>query len=503
MKTFLLSLILMISCILHGQVNFTKMTNIAPVHKTGDWRSVNWIDYNNDGWLDLFMTQGPKAGAPNAMFINDKTGGFTTLTNDAIVTDSDPSVGASFSDIDNDGDLDAMVVNWYGKNNLFYLNNGDGTFNKISDAPMTKDGGYSETAAWGDYDNDGYVDLYVSNSDGNKKNFLYHNDKNGMFTKISTGSVVSDAFYSRSVNWIDYDMDGDEDLFVTNENGQHENLYRNDGSGVFTKATGNALVTAGGNTMSSSWGDYDNDGDFDVFLANFQGPNMLFRNDGNGMFTKINSAAFTGVANSFGSQWGDLDNDGDLDLIATNAFHGGALNNFVYLNDGSGDFIKSETGPIVEDAGWSYGCALGDYDKDGDLDAAIAGCFNGVDQNRFYRNDTNGKNWVEIQLTGTVSNTSAIGSIVKVKSTINGKRVWQIRDISSQSGYCGQNQLSAHFGLGDAIMIDSVVIMWKSGLKEAFAGVSPNVFYHITEGEQMLSDSREETLSSVVSSFSV
>ena len=273
--------------VVKGQANFTRITDAVFAQRLGDWRSINWVDYNNDGWLDMFISQGPQAGANNALFKNNKNGTFTAVTGDPIVSDGAPSDGATWGDMDNDGDLDCFVVNWYGVNNLFYLNNGNGSFTQITSGTFVNDGGYSETASWGDYDSDGFLDLYVSNSDGTNRNFLYHNEKNGTFSKITSGALTTDAFQTRSVNWTDYDNDGDIDLFVTNEGGQNENLYRNDGGGSFTKITASPIVTDVGNTMSSSWGDMDNDGDLDLFLANDRSGNALFRNDGNGNFTKM------------------------------------------------------------------------------------------------------------------------------------------------------------------------------------------------------------------------
>lgn len=489
-------------CSSTAQINFTKITDAEPVKKLGDWRSVNWVDYNNDGWLDLFISQGPQGGANNALFKNNKNGTFSTIANDPIVSDGTPSDGATWGDFDNDGAIDAFVVNWYGVNNLLYKNNGNGSFTQNTTSIVATDGGYSETAAWGDYDNDGFLDLYVSNSDGNFRNFLYHNERNGTFTKITTGAWVTDAFATRSVNWIDIDGDGDSDLFVTNENNQHENLYRNDGAGAFTKITTGALVTNGGNTMSSSWGDYDNDGDFDVFLANDRSGNALFSNDGRGNFTPVTSTA-NGTGNSFGTQWGDLDNDGDLDLVVTNAFRTSQWKNYVYLNDGLGNFTKVTTGSLVEDLGWNYGVALGDYDKDGDLDVAMAGCYDGSDYNRLYRNEAQGYKWVQLKLTGTTTNKSAIGSKVRVKATINGRSVWQLREVSAQSGYCSQNQLDVHFGLNNAMTIDSVVVEWQSGRIDKFAYITPNRFYTLTEGNSLTTALNDPTdTPSVIAAFS-
>jgi len=468
-----------------GAPIFSKVVNSPATTTPGDSRSVNWIDVDNDTDLDLFISNGPQVGANNFLYLNNGTGSFMAVTNDPIVQDGKPSDGATWADFDNDGDADCFVANWYGVNNLFYKNKGNGTFEQITTGNLVTDGGYSETAAWGDYDNDGRLDLYVTNSDGNFRNFLYRNLHDGTFQKVTTGAPVTDAFTSRSVNWTDFNNDGKLDLFVTNENNQNENLYRNDGGGVFTKLTTGDLVSSGGKTMSSSWGDYDNDGDLDVFLANDQGNNGLFRNDGDANFTKITTGpVVTSGGNSFGSQWADVDNDADLDLFVTNSFWGGPWKNFLYLNNGDGSFTQNLTEVPVTDVGWSYGCAFGDWDSDGDLDLAVANCFNANQPNSLYENHSveNGNNWLQVNLVGTISNRSAIGAKVLVTATINGQQVTQLREISAQSGYCGQNQLAAHFGLADADLV-SVQVLWPSGLEELFGNISANQHVTAIEGQ--------------------
>ena len=464
---------------------FTKVKNSPVVSTPGDSRSVNWIDADNDGDLDLFISNGPENGENNFLYKNNGKGRFTPLLGDPVVLDNRPSDGATWADCDNDGDNDCFVVNWYGVNNLFYLNNGNATFQQVTTGSPVTDGGYSETAAWGDYDNDGLLDLYVTNSAGNKRNFLYHNDGNGMFTKITSGTPVTDAFLSRCVNWVDYNNDGNQDLFVTNENDQNENLYRNNGSGVFTKITSGPLVSDGGKTMSASWGDYDNDGDLDVFLANDQGNDALFRNDGSGNFEKITGdPVVSSGGNSFGSQWADADNDGDLDLFVTNAFWGGLWNNFLFINQGNGTFLRNLVEAPALDKGWSYGCAFGDMDRDGDLDLAVANCHNASQPDYLYENHAaeNANNWLIVHCSGTKSNRSAVGARVLVRTVIGGKQVTQLREISTQNGYCGQNQLDAHFGLGDATNVESLEVKWPSGMVETYNNLSANQYITLTEG---------------------
>lgn len=465
--------------------SFTKVTSGPLVNNAGDSRSVNWVDVNNDGFVDCMITNGPSGGQNNSLYINNGTGNFTQVAGDSIVLDNKPSDGATWADTDNDGDPDCFVVNWYNVNNLFYTNNGAGNFTKINTGPPVNDLGYSETAAWGDYNNDGLVDLYVTNSAGIKRNFLYRNLGANTFTKVVTGTPVTDAFASRCVNWTDMDLDGDVDLFVTNENSQKENVYRNDGAGVFVKLTAGALLNDAGNTNSGSWADFDNDGDLDVFLANDQGYNGLFRNDGNFNFTKlIADTTAKDESRSFSSSWSDVDNDGDLDLFVTNSFGTTTrLTNFFYLNNGNSTFSRISHTALTADSAWSYGCAFGDYDNDGFEDLAVATCrFNGVDDpDLLYHNDGNANHWITIKLTGTISNHTAIGTKIRLKTTISGNPVWQLREISAQSAYCSQNDMRAHFGLGNATTIDSIKVEWPSGIVQYSTALNADQFMSMVE----------------------
>lgn len=466
--------------------SFTKVTTGSLVTSTGDSRSVNWIDINSDGFIDCQITNGPGGGQDNFLYLNNGTGGFTKVTGNPIVVDGQPSDGATWADVDNDGDLDCYVANWYNTRNLFYLNNGTGLFQPDTGI-VTISGGYCETAAWGDYDKDGKVDLYVTNSAAYNRNLLYHNVDGNQFTKITMGDMVTDSTDSRSVNWTDIDGDGDLDLFVTNESNQNECMYRNDIT-AFTKITAGPLVNSGGHTMSSSWADFDNDGDLDVFIANDRSNNALYRNDGGFTFTRLASDTISNTyGNSFSSAWSDMDNDGDLDLFVTNSFGTGLHYNFLYRNNGNSTFTRVSNAAPAMDADWSYGCAFGDYDNDGFEDLAVATCrYAGTDRpDLLYHNDGNNNKWITIKLTGVVTNKAAIGTKIRVKATINGVPVWQMRELSAQSGYCSQNDLRAHFGLGNATTIDSIRIEWLSGAKDTYVNVAPNRFVSYTEGQSL------------------
>ena len=472
---------------------FSKILSGQIVSNGGASRSVNWVDYDNDGILDLFVSNGLSIGQNNFLYHGDGPPNytFTKITGSPIVNDNEKSDGSTWADFDNDGDLDAFVVNWYGDNNMFYWNNGNGTFTQSFAGPLVNDGGFSETAGWGDYDNDGFVDLYVSNSGGDLKNFLYHNNGDSTFTKITTGDMVNDTYHSRGNTWVDYDNDGDEDMFVVNENGENNSLYKNmlkeTASPDFMKITSGAIVNDGGDSWSASWGDYDNDGDQDVFVANQADQNnFLYRNNGDGTFTKITSGILVNDGGrSASSAWGDVDNDGDLDLFVTNAYGPTSHKNFLYRNllveTRFPTFEKIISGTLANDLGWSYGASFGDYDNDGDLDVFVAKTFNENENNALYKNENdNGNHWLEVKCIGTSSNRSAIGAKIRIEATLNGHSVRQVREISGQSGYCGQN-LIAHIGLGDAAVIDSLIFEWPSGATEIFNDIIPNQILSVTE----------------------
>jgi hypothetical protein len=326
----------------------------------------------------------------------------------------------------------------------------------------------------------------VCNSGGSLKNFLYKNNGDGTFTKIND-TFLNQTFASRNVDWIDFNNDGLQDIFVTNENNQNENLYLNNGDDTFSTVSVPSLLQNGGSTAGSNWEDIDNDGDFDVLMVNWGNQrNSLYINNGDGTFTKLNQAPFSSdVSNSFGSSVGDIDNDGDVDIIISKAFTTQKTVNLLYLNNNDGSFTKSNDS-VVQDSGWTYGVAFGDYDNDGWLDLFVARCFNANENNALFHNNGGSNHWIVLNLEGVISNRSAIGAIVNLKAVIDGNSVWQMRKVVGQNGYCGQN-LQVHFGLGDATQIDSLVIQWPSGIIHKVDGININQYNEIVEDTNTVS----------------
>jgi len=472
-----------VPCGLMAQVSFTRIMEGDIALDTGPSVGCAWGDYDNDGYPDLFVADAGTAA--NRLYHNNSDGTFSRVTDGPVVNDPSDTDTGVWGDYDNDGDLDLFVAN-YGPptQDCFYRNEGNGVFTKVTQGVWVTDTGYGVGAAWGDYNNDGLVDLYVANS-GNQNNYLYRNNGDGTMTKITQGPPVTSGGNSHGCAWSDYDGDGDLDLLVIGGNGQNDQQFLNKGDGSFSRVTTGPLVNSGGQGAGISCADYDNDGDLDVLVTGFGlNENRLYCNDGPEGFKPVAASGLTSGRSDNGA-WGDYDNDGYLDLFIVN--HG--QDNFLFHNNGDGTFVQVTEGALVHDGGRSLGCAWADYDNDGDLDLFVA---NGIDfsggtpppeSGFLYRNDGGTNNWLVLRLVGVISNRSAIGAKVRIFATIQGKSFWQLREVSGGAGYCSQNDLRVHFGLGDAATVESLRIEWPSGITQFLRDVAVNQLLTIEEEE--------------------
>ncbi len=470
--------------------DFTKITEGDIVNEGGQSFGVAWIDFDNDGDVDLFVANGGAAGVSqlNFFYENNGDGTFIKINDDPIGTLAGISIGSTWADADNDGYIDLFIANRDNENNFFIKNNGDISFEFLSSSILSADGGNSNGSSWSDFDNDGDVDLFVANFF--QSNSLYINSGDGTFEKSGPGiPFVDDVSTSIGGTWSDYDSDGDIDFYLVNASsaGTENFLYVNDESGNYVKQSNSIIATDKGATLGATFGDYDNDGDFDLFIANNNNSvNFLYKNEGGGSFTKITEGSVvTDIAWSVSGSWIDIDNDGDLDLYVSNW---NLQKNSLYVNSGFPDYelTKAENNPLVEDINNSMGHAWADMDNDGDLDLFVANRDN--QNNLLFRNETNGNSWINIKLEGTNSNRAAIGVKVKIKANIKGNDFWQLREVSSQIGYNGQNSLRAHFGLADAVVVDSIIAEWPSGTVDIFTDIDANQFVKITESESTITD---------------
>ncbi len=466
---------------------FTKITEGIQVNDCASSAGIAWIDYDNDNYPDLYVTNIVyPAGQQNFLYHNNGGESFTKITDQIITSPYDYSRTSTWGDYDNDGLIDAFVSNWPAQVNYLYHNEGGATFSRVTSGVIVTEIKWSTAAAWADYDNDGDLDIIVSNYGTNS---LFRND-NGTFNKVTTGEIATDNYNTYGVSWADYDNDNDQDLFIAVPGEDNPNnfnrLFKNLGDGTFERILAGNIVNDTGTSFGGSWGDYDNDGDLDLFVTkvcpNDAGNNFLYANNGDGTFTRVTEGVVvTDGGYSFGSFWGDFDNDGDLDLFVANYTWNGESRDYLYENIGGGEFAKVIEGDIVNDTGSSYGAACADYDRDGDLDLFIAKCTNGNENNALYANNGNENNWLNLKCVGSLSNRSAIGTKVRAKAVIGGEEIWQMREISSQTGYCGQNELNVHFGFGDAMVIDTLKIEWPSGISQYLYGVGVNQFMTVTE----------------------
>ncbi len=468
--------LLFCSSILPGQ-SFIRITDPTNPVVTDQFESGggSWLDVNKDGWPDLFVSNGNLTSQNNSLYLNLRNGNFRKIVTGAIVNDGGSSIGSTWGDYDNDGNLDVFVTNRNNFGNFLYRGTGDTVFTKVTTGNIVTDIANSNSSSWVDVNNDGNLDLYVVNFIGNDFLYLNNGAPNYTFTKVDTGIVVDNSF-SIVGAWADYNNDRSPDLFVGNSGTDNDFLYRGNGNISFTRTT----IPDGRATLGASWGDYDNDGLLDLFVANYLNQNnILYHNSGppNSALVRIDTGIVSNDGgNSVGSGWGDVDNDGDLDLFVAN--DGG--NNALYVNNGPPDyrFTKVTSGSIVNDGGNSFGCVWGDYNRDGQLDMFVANRLN--QQNFLYMNSGNSNAWISIKCVGTLSNKTAIGTKVRLKATVNGIASWQVQEVLAQSGYNSQN-LDLHFGLGNATDIDSIRVDWPAGGTSVFTSVTPNRFITITE----------------------
>jgi hypothetical protein len=467
---------------LQVDATFTKITTGGIVTDQGDGESMAWIDYNNDGFVDLFSGVG-SAGPNNFLYRNNGDGTFTRMT--AATAGSVVQTGgedSAWGDYDNDGFLDLFVVTDSGPAALHH-GNANGIFNSVAAGPLLNGNGTRHrAAAWADYDGDGYIDLFVTT-----QNRIYRNDGNGTFTATTNAAIVTSAV-SPNCTWIDYNNDGRPDLWAAAGLNSPNYLYRNDGNGVFTRvgaeqAQGVVSIPA----YSGVFADYDNDGFADLWTTAAFGVSgqHLYHNNRDGTFTEVTTqSGLTDLPNAISGTWGDYDNDGYLDLFVSSR-----SKNLLYHNNGNGSFTLVSSGSVSADASLyneDYSCAWGDYNNDGFLDLSVGSINGGVAAPNFlYKNNGNSNAWLKVKLIGTSSNRAAIGAKVHVQTTIGGKTVSQLREVCGGGGYGAQNLLP-QFGLGDSTNAQLIRIEWPSGIVQEFSNSSSRRQLTITEPARLV-----------------
>jgi hypothetical protein len=435
-----------------------------------------WADFDGDGDLDLFV--GFRMGEPNRLYRNDN-GTFTNVAAELGVADTTDTRAAAWGDFDADGDAD-LFVGFTRKSatpSKLYRNEGAGKpFTDVAKAMGMDVSGETRQSSFVDVDNDGDLDLFVGLRDA--PNMLFRNDGD-RFTSVGKQMGLDDPRRTVGAVWFDMDQDGDLDVFVANQNGDLNGLFRNDGARFVDVAHELGMDAFGRAETSGSNGpsvaDYDNDGDLDLFVASY-GPNFLYRNDGPSKFTEV--AAQVGLAggdNATPSRWGDFDNDGKVDLYIS-SYIGKVLNerDFLFRNDGTRftDVIPE----IIAKRGATHGIQWVDFDRDGDLDFSLANN-NPNGTHSLYRNllpAAQASRSIQVLVQDQRERAMKAGAEVRVYAA-GTRTLLGMGIVDTGSGYCSQNVMAVHIGLGTDAAVDvEVTTIAKGGRRvTTAANVSP------------------------------
>ncbi len=474
-----------------------------------------FFDYDNDGHLDIYLVNSGtlsrdvqslrSANHSSVLYRNNGDGLFVDVTAEAgLQHNQGYGMGCLAADYDNDGDADLYLTN-FGKNQL-YRNNGDGTFTDVTSHAGVGDGSWSVSASFGDFNLDGYLDLYVANYldyqletahacflEGihiycgpheypGARDTLYRNNGNGTFTDVTARVGLHNAGKGLGTLFTDYNSDGYPDIFVAND-AVPDFLYRNNGNGTFTDVAVTAGVAYNSEgrataSMGIAAADYDNDELPDLFVTNFSLEiNSLFHNDSDGFYTMTTFE--TGLADpsfsqlGFGTQFLDADNDGTLELFVANGHVWDNVSKItpslsykqqcqIFGNIGTGQYrdLSESAGTFFKRPVVGRGVAVGDYNNDGAVDILVTCC---GEVPALLRNDSQAgprrNNWVKIRLVGTETNHDGIGAKVWVQTNKN----TQFKEATCGGSYASGSALTLHFGIGTQEMIQSIKVKWQSG----------------------------------------
>jgi hypothetical protein len=466
---------------------------------------VAWGDYNNDGYQDLLLNG-------SVLFRNDSGRGFENVTDSAGLGKANGR-GGLFADFNNDGWLDLYVA--AGEGGARFYKNDSGRFVNLSDRAGGPDNKYpTEGAGWADFDNDGWVDLYCANYENWEKHEYYPDqlfqNQRGYFADVTKKAGIIPPYgidlAGRGVNWGDYNNDGYQDCYVSNYRLCENFLWVNNHDSTFTNMAGQLGVAGDeangcyGHTIGSEWADYDNDGDLDLFCGNLAHPryiefsnrSMLYENPlissnrqspiANRQFADRRAAAGIRYEETHSDPaWADVDNDGDLDLYITSIYEG--RRSFLYLNSlrssvpGPSSLVPRPFSEVTWLSGTrvfnGWGCAFADFDNDGDQDLVV-GSGSGL---KLFRNEQKGNNWLEVRVIGRKANRAGIGARV----TVTQGKSRQIREVEGGKGTTSQNSLVQHFGFGRFDTPVTVEVRFGPGSRTVVKGVKPNQLVTVEE----------------------
>ncbi|MDQ3200235.1 MAG: CRTAC1 family protein [Verrucomicrobiota bacterium] len=500
-----------------ASAQFAEVTREVGLSKEAkkSWGNPIWGDMNNDGFLDLIVpTHGLSVSRGPFVYLNEGGASFRDIRGTAHVEraptfDSRDWHGFSFGDYDSDGNLDIYVtegakgsVGGTNKRDLLFHGNGDGTFAYASEtAGLFINQHRGRCSLWFDYDNDGRLDLFVKNY--GDVNDLYQNNGNGTFTPVpdaaGLGDATSETDSGAIIAMADYDNDGRMDMAITGD-GNAQSLYHQTSDGTYLDVSTEAGFAPVNNSKGLAWGDYDNDGLIDLYIAHGQlgkpsTGGILFHNNGNGTFTDVTAASrLPTIGNHWVPLWGDYDNDGYLDLFVTSPgtkADGVGNANILFHNNGNSTFtdVAAAQGLALQDNfSLHKAAAFADYNNDGFLDLILkdgiggeADTGDGADgAHRLFRNTPNDNHFIKINLRGVQSNRHGIGARVQV-TTSDGLTCYRQALADAGGNYFSQSSLPLHFGIGSALTA-TVTITWPSHVVDTISDVAANSTIRAVEG---------------------
>ncbi len=478
-RHFILFLILaMFIKILRGATLFTDITIDTGILFSGASEGVCVFDYNNDGMDDILFTT--RNGSSNHLYRNEGNMIFMDVSFESNIGVTMEARTAVAGDFDNDGDLDVFIGATVGESMLFE-NTGEGTFQDITDISGINISDQVRGSSWVDHDKDGFLDLYVGLL--YEPNKLFKNNGDGTFVDVAQNIGAAGPLTAgiiMGLGFIDYDRDGDQDLFITQDNNNGNILLRYEDYGAYTDVSAISQIDLDVMGMGVAFGDIDRDGLFDFYTTNLY-ENSLLLNSISGVFLDISTSSGTeDIPGSMG--WGtfffDANNDGWVDIYNNNETAFGGVINSLMINQGDQTFnmLNYESGAVINNNG--YGSAFSDFDQDGDLDMILVGHPSSSGSINLLRNDSDPQNWIMFKLSQLEQNIYGVGSTIELYHG----NTRQLNFIGAGNGYCSQNTLNVHFGLGQETIIDSVIVFWPDGISESFSGLVFNEINYLNRG---------------------
>lgn len=439
---------------------------------------VSAVDFDGDGLDDITLTTGNGSGL---LFYKNNGSNFSLINIPLAGTDGEAKQ-ILWVDIDNDGDKDLYITFLDSENKLF-RNDGNLSFTDITvSSGLHRDILPTYGAAWADYDRDGLLDLYITDRrtaayNQNMSNHLYRNLGDATFEETTTFANVADSAKAPfCAYFLDYNNDGWEDIYVAQDKKKGNTLFRNNKNGSFQDVSIATFTNLAMDAMSVTVGDYDNNGFLDIYVTNIPDGNKLLRNDGFNYFTEVANNSGTASFNvGWGAQFLDVDNDQDLDLYVSGSRIGVEIpSSSLFLNNNNGTFARTF---IKGDTATSYANAVGDFNNDGFLDIIVP---NPSPYKTFLWSNMNIlNNWIKLDLEGELSNRDAIGTRMEVY--LDG--INYIQQKQCGTGFLGQNSDLNHFGIGQHTKVDSLILKWPSGHEERFFNLAANQTHYYREGE--------------------